>query len=41
MIKNRMRSIHPGEVLREEYMVPLELSANRRARVLRVTNERR
>ncbi len=27
MLKNRMRPIHPGEVLHEEYMVPLGLSA--------------
>lgn len=25
---NAMRPIHPGEILREEFMVPLELSAN-------------
>ena len=40
MIKNRMRPIHPGEVLREEYMVPLELSANGLARALGVTPAR-
>jgi len=28
MVKNGMRPIHPGEVLREEYMVPMGLSAN-------------
>ncbi len=36
MIQNNMRPVHPGEILREEYMVPLELSANRLARDLRV-----
>ena len=40
MIKNRMRPIHPGEVLRKEYMVPLGLSANRLARALGVTPAR-
>ena len=25
---NRMRPVHPGEVLREDYLVPLELSVN-------------
>ncbi len=25
---NRMRPVHPGEVLREEYLVPLKLSVN-------------
>jgi addiction module HigA family antidote len=28
MIKNGMRPIHPGEVLREEFLEPLEMSAN-------------
>lgn len=40
MIKNRMRPIHPGEILREEYMVPLGLSANELARALGVTPAR-
>ena len=35
-----MRLIHPGEVLREEYMVPLGLSANGLARALGVTPAR-
>ncbi|HEY9105047.1 MAG TPA: HigA family addiction module antitoxin [Roseateles sp.] len=25
---NRMRPVHPGEVLREDYLAPLELSVN-------------
>ena len=25
---NRLRAVHPGEVLREEYLVPLSLSVN-------------
>lgn len=40
MIKNRMRPIHPGEILRDEYMVPLGLSANGLARALGVTPAR-
>ena len=33
---NKMRPIHPGEILREEFMEPLGLSANVLAAVLRV-----
>jgi antitoxin HigA-1 len=36
MIKNGMRPIHPGEILREEYLLPLGLSVNALARQLRV-----
>lgn len=36
MIKNGMRPIHPGEILREEYLIPLDLSVNALARQLRV-----
>jgi plasmid maintenance system antidote protein VapI len=32
MIKNGMRPIHPGEILREEYLAPLGLSATALAR---------
>src|SRR5574337_750362 len=39
-MKNRMRPIHPGEILREEYMAPLGISANRLARALGVTPAR-
>ena len=28
MTRNRMRPIHPGEILREEFLVPLEMSAH-------------
>ena len=28
MTSNGMRAIHPGEILREEYLVPLSMSAN-------------
>ncbi len=40
MVSNRMRPIHPGEILREEYMLPLGLSANALAKELRVTPAR-
>lgn len=33
---NRMRPIHPGEVLREEYLLPLGITANALATALRV-----
>jgi addiction module HigA family antidote len=33
---NNMRAIHPGEVLREEFLVPLGLSANALAQALRI-----
>ena len=33
---NGMRPIHPGEILREEFLVPLGLSANALALALRV-----
>jgi len=36
MAENRMRPIHPGEVLREEYLEPLGMSANALALALRV-----
>lgn len=40
MVRNGMRPIHPGEVLREEFMKPRGLSANALARALRVTPAR-
>jgi len=40
MVKNGMRPVHPGEILREEYMVPLGLSANALAHALGVTPAR-
>jgi addiction module HigA family antidote len=36
MFKNGMRPVHPGEVLREDYLVPLHLSANALAKALHV-----
>ena len=34
MIKNGMRPVHPGEVLHEDYLVPLGISANEGRRVI-------
>jgi len=36
MFKNGMRPVHPGEVLREEYLIPLGLSANALSKALHV-----
>jgi len=38
--KNGLRPIHPGEVLREDYLKPLGLSANALAKALRVPASR-
>ena len=46
---NRMRAVHPGEVLREDFLLPLGLSANALAvalcvpatRIHEIVNERR
>ncbi len=38
--KNRMRPVHPGEVLREEFLKPLGMSANALAKALRVPASR-
>lgn len=35
-IDNRLRAIHPGEILREEFLSPLALSVNALARALDV-----
>ena len=40
MIKNGMRPIHPGEILREEYLRPLGLSANKLSKLIRVPANR-
>ncbi len=40
MLKNGMRPIHPGEVLREDYLAPLDMSANALANKLGVTPAR-
>lgn len=35
-VKNGMRPVHPGEVLREDYLAPLGMSANALANALNV-----
>lgn len=37
MFKNGMRPVHPGEILREEYLKPLGLSAAALAKALHVS----
>lgn len=37
---NRMRPVHPGEILREDYLVPLEMSVNALAMALSVPTTR-
>lgn len=36
MVVNKMRPIHPGEILREEFLVPLGLSAHALSVALRI-----
>jgi antitoxin HigA-1 len=36
MFKNGMRPVHPGEVLRKDYLKPLRMSANALAKALSV-----
>jgi addiction module HigA family antidote len=36
MVRNGIRPIHPGEILRKEYLIPLGLSVNALAHALRV-----
>lgn len=38
--KNGMRPIHPGEILREDYLKPMGMSANALAKALRVPPSR-
>ncbi len=40
MSKNGMRPVHPGEVIREEFMAPMGLSANALAKALNVPTPR-
>lgn len=40
MFSNQMRPVHPGEILREEYLKPLEMSANSLAEALHLTATR-
>ena len=39
-IKNKMRPIHPGEILREELLLPLDMSVNSLAHSLHVPSTR-
>ena len=36
MIKNNMRPVHPGEILKEEYLTPIGMSVNALATALRI-----
>ena len=36
MITNQMRPIHPGEILREDFLKPLQMSANALSKALHV-----
>jgi addiction module HigA family antidote len=36
MFKNGMRPVHPGEILREDYLIPLGLTASALAKALNV-----
>ena len=36
MFKNGMRPVHPGEVLREDFLIPLKMSASALAKALNV-----
>ena len=40
MVTLKLKPIHPGEILREEFMVPLGLSSSALARALKVTPAR-
>ena len=40
MAINKMRPIHPGEILREEFLIPAGMTANALARALRVNAPR-
>src|SRR4051812_32088705 len=40
MLKNGMHPVHPGEVLREDYLKPLHLSVNALAKALHVPASR-
>lgn len=40
MIKNGMRPVHPGEILREDYLVPLGITPHALSKALHVTPAR-
>ena len=35
MARNKMRPIHPGEILREEFLIPLDMSAHALSQAIR------
>lgn len=39
-MKNQMRPIHPGEIIKEEFLLPLKMSVNALAVALRVPSPR-
>lgn len=39
-MKNQLRAIHPGEILKEDYLAPLQMSVNALAKALHVTPSR-
>ena len=40
MVKNGMRPIHPGEILREDFLKPLDMSVNALSKALHVPPSR-
>jgi addiction module HigA family antidote len=40
MTKNGMRPVHPGEILREEYLAPMGMSVHALSQALRVPSVR-
>lgn len=40
MFKNGMRPVHPGEILREDYLAPLSMSAHALAKELKLSPSR-
>lgn len=40
MLKNGMRPVHPGEVLQEDYLKPLDMSVNALSKALHVSYSR-
>ena len=40
MIKKRIRPVHPGAILREDYLIPLNMKSHALAKALRVTPAR-
>lgn len=40
MAKNKMRPVHPGEILREDFLIPIGMTAHALSKVLHVTPAR-